>query len=221
MPLEDEGLIDNTLERNHTSLAFGIDLSFPVIRGNGWEMTGHNHRAWLFTANEAWGSDSDFSQAYVSTRWNLAMGERWKLLLRGEVGYSDALVSESDLEVEDQLINLSVTDLPNLYRFKAGGSTSVRGYGFERLSNNGIGSNNIVTASAELEMLIRPNWSIAAFVDVGNAFNDWGEMDLKKGMGAGVRWYSIAGAVRVDIAKALDLPDEPWRIHFTIGTNLL
>ena len=149
------------------------------------------------------------------------MGERWKLLLRGEVGYSDALVSESDLEVEDQLINLSVTDLPNLYRFKAGGSTSVRGYGFERLSNNGIGSNNIVTASAELEMLIRPNWSIAAFVDVGNAFNDWGEMDLKKGMGAGVRWYTIAGAVRVDIAKALDLPDEPWRIHFTIGTNLL
>jgi translocation and assembly module TamA len=220
-PLVDEGRIDDTLERNHSSLAFGVDLSLPVIQGNGWEMTGHNHRAWLFTAKEAWGSDSDFSQAYFSTRWNLARGERWKFLLRGEVGYSDALVKEFDIEVEDQLIHLSVTDLPNLYRFKAGGSTSVRGYGFERLSNNGIGSNHIVTASAELEMLIRPNWSVAAFVDVGNAFNEWDDVDLKKGFGAGIRWYTIAGAVRVDFAKALDLPDEPWRIHFTIGTNLL
>lgn len=208
-------------ERSHNSLSFGIDLSLPVIRGNGWDLAGHNHRAWLFTANEAWGSDSDFSQGYVSTRWTLPWRERWKILLRGEVGYSDAVVNDFDLEVEDQLIHLSVTDLPNLYRFKAGGSASVRGYGFERLSNNGIGSNNIVTASAEIEMLLRQNWSLAVFADIGNAFNDWDEMDLKKGIGLGIRWYTIAGAVRLDIAKALDLQDEPWRLHFTIGTNLL
>jgi len=104
---------------------------------------------------------------------------------------------------------------------RRGGSRSVRGYGFESLSNNGIGSNNIVTASVELEMSIRTNWSVAAFFDAGNAFNEWSDFELKKGVGLGLRWYTIAGAARLDLAQALDLEGEPWRIHFTIGTPLL
>jgi len=98
------------------------------------------------------------------------MGSSWKILLRGEVGYSDADVSNLQLDLTDRTVQLSVTDLPNLYRFKAGGSRSVRGYGFEDLSNNAIGSNNIITASAEVEWNFRPDWSMAAFFDIGNAF---------------------------------------------------
>jgi translocation and assembly module TamA len=70
-------------------------------------------------------------------------------------------------------------------------------------------------------MRILPNWSLAAFFDVGNAFNEWDDTDLKRGVGVGIRWYTIAGAIRVDFAKGLDLVDKPWRIHFTIGTSLL
>jgi translocation and assembly module TamA len=149
------------------------------------------------------------------------LGQRWKLLLRGEAGYTDAAVSDIRLELEDRTLELSVTDLPNLYRFKAGGSRSVRGYSFESLSTNGIGSNHIVTASVELEMNFLANWSLAAFFDAGNAFNDWSDVELRKGAGVGVRWYSIAGAIRLDFAQALDLEGDPWRIHFTIGTPLL
>jgi translocation and assembly module TamA len=141
--------------------------------------------------------------------------------LRGEAGYSDAGVNERIVEAGDELFRLSVTELPSEYRFKAGGSQSVRGYGFEDLSNNNIGSNNIVTASAELEMRFREDWSVAAFFDVGNAFNDWDEVNLKKGAGVGIRWYSIAGAIRLDVAQALDEPGKPWRLHFTIGSPLL
>jgi len=209
------------LGQTSTTLALGIEYDMPYIRGQGFETTGLHNRAWAFTSNEAWGSDSDFSQVYVSSRRNFLAGKRWKFLLRGEIGYSDARVSDLSLEIEDRLISLSVTHLPNLYRFKAGGSTSVRGYGFESLSDNNIGSNNIVTASAEVEMKFLQNWSVAAFFDVGNAFNDWNEINLKRGIGAGIRWYTIAGAIRVDVAKGLDLPDKPWRIHFTIGTSLL
>ena len=125
------------------------------------------------------------------------------------------------MELEDREIRLSITELPNLYRFKAGGSNSVRGYNFESLSSNGVGSNNIITASAEVEMMFRPNWSLAAFIDTGNAFNDWGHVALKTGAGLGIRWYSIAGPIRLDIAQGLDIPGKPWRIHFTIGTSLL
>ncbi len=142
-------------------------------------------------------------------------------MLGAEVGYTDATVYDVELELPEQTLRLSVTDLPNLYRFKAGGSRSVRGYGFESLSNNGMGSNNIVTASAEIEMKVRQDWSVAAFFDAGNAFNDWDAYELRKGVGVGVRWYSIVGPMRLDIAQGLDLQGEPWRIHFTIGTPLL
>jgi translocation and assembly module TamA len=65
------------------------------------------------------------------------------------------------------------------------------------------------------------NWSAAVFVDVGNAFNDWAEPKLKLGAGVGLRWYSIAGPIRIDIAQGMDLEGKPWRVHFTIGTPLL
>jgi translocation and assembly module TamA len=202
-------------------LMLGINYDLPDIRGNGFETVGQRHRAWAFTSNGAWGSDVDFSQVYFSSRRNFIRGKRWKFHLRGEVGYSHARVNDIVVEFEDRPIEISLTELPNLYRFKAGGSTSVRGYNFESLSSNGIGSNNIITASAEVEYMFRPKWSLAAFFDVGNAFNDWSNIDLKKGAGVGIRWYSIAGPIRVDIAQGLDHPDKPWQIHFTIGTSLL
>jgi translocation and assembly module TamA len=209
------------LARTDQYLMIGINYDLPDIRGNGFEMVGQRHRASAFTSNGAWGSDADFSQVYFSSRWNFIRGKRWKFHLRGEVGYSDARVEDILLEIEGRSIEISLTELPNLYRFKAGGSSSVRGYNFESLSSNGIGSNNIITASAEVEYMFRPNWSLAAFFDVGNAFNDWSNIDLKKGAGVGIRWYSIAGPIRVDIAQGIDHPDKPWRIHFTIGTSLL
>jgi translocation and assembly module TamA len=206
---------------NITALAVGVNWDWPYLRDNGFQTVGHHQRAWITLANGAWGSGKDFSQAYVSTRWHLMLSQRWKLLVSGEVGYTDAAVNDVDLILPDRTLRLSVTDLPNLYRFKAGGSRSVRGYAFESLSNNGLGSNNIVTASAEIEMNFRRDWSLAAFFDAGNAFNDWSDYELRKGVGVGLRWYSIVGPIRLDFAQGLDLPGEPWRIHFTIGTPLL
>jgi translocation and assembly module TamA len=216
--LSDENL--KLLRATGSSMSLGVSWAWPAVRGSGFETVGHNERLWLFTANEAWGSDADFSQAYFSSNWHRLLGKRFKLLLRGEAGYSDARVTDFELQLEGLSAQLSVTELPDLYRFKAGGSRSVRGYSFESLSNNGIGSNNIITASAELEMLFRPKWSAAVFVDSGNAFNDWGDIELKSGVGLGLRWYTIVGALRLDVAHPLDI-DDPWRLHFTIGTPLL
>jgi len=204
-----------------SSFVLGIEYDMPHSTGQGFDIKGYRHRAWAFVSDETWGSDLDFAQLYLSTNWNFRAGERWKFLFRTEAGYTDAEVRQIEAIIEEQLVVLSVTTLPNLFRFKAGGSTSVRGYGFERLSNNNIGSNHIVTASAEVEYRVLQNWSVAAFMDVGNAFNDWSNVSLKKGYGLGVRWYTIAGAMRFDVARAMDLPGEPWRIHFTIGTSIL
>jgi len=203
------------------NLSLGVDYEMPYVRGQGFEAVGEYLRGRVMASNTAWGSDDDFVQAFVAARWMGRVGERWKLLARGEVGYTDAQVDERRVEVDGTELVLSVTQLPNFYRFKAGGSTSVRGYGFESLSNNNIGSNNIVTASLEAEYRVLEKWSVATFFDIGNAFNDWSDTRLKKGAGVGVRWYSIAGAVRVDLAQALDRQGKPWSIHFTIGVSVL
>lgn len=203
------------------ALSVGFDYDLVAIYGKAWETEGHRERAWIFASSTSLGSDRNFVQAYISTRRNYLKGDRWKFLVRAEAGYTDAKVSQLDILVDGLTVPLSVTSLPNFYRFKSGGSNSVRGYGFEELSNNHIGSNNILSASAEIEMKFLNNWSAALFFDIGNAFNDWSNPELKRGIGVGVRWYSIAGPIRVDIAQALDLIDKPWRLHFTIGTSLL
>ena len=212
---------DSLLKVTSNSLAIGMDWDWPEIRGSGFQTMGHRERAWVFTSNEAWGSDIDFTQLYLSSRWNFLVGDRWKFLLRGEIGYSDARTQEFDILVDENELGVYVSELPHLYRFKAGGSRSVRGYAYESLDENGLGSNNVLTASAEVEYLFHEDWSAAAFIDSGNAFNDWSKPDLKLGVGFGVRWYSLIGAWRLDVAQGRDLQGDPWRIHLTIGTPLL
>jgi len=215
-----EDSVDGPFIRSSSSLSLGVEWAWPEIRGSGFKTVGHHERAWIFTSNDAWGSDFNFSQVYLSSRWNFLAGERWKFLFRAEAGYSDARTETVTVPVSDGTVELASTDLPYLYRFKAGGSRSVRGYPFEVLDNNGLGSNNILTASAEVEYLFHEKWSLAAFTDVGNAFNDWSNPDIKVGSGLGVRWYSIIGALRLDVAKGWDRQGEPWEIHLTIGTPL-
>ncbi len=212
---------DEFLKNTSNSLALGMDWDWPEIRGTGFETTGHHERARIFTSNDAWGSDIDFSQVYLSSRWNFLATDRLKILLRAEAGYSNADSTTVSIPTDGPGLEVYVTDLPSLYRFKAGGNQSVRGYAFESLDNNGLGSNNVFTASAEVEYHFHESWSIAAFADVGNAFNDWSKPDLKLGTGLGVRWYSVIGALRLDFAQGWALKGDPWRIHLSIGTTLL
>ena len=214
---EFEGLLTGT----DNAISVGADFDIVAIVGQAFESRGYHDRAWIFAADRALGSEVDFVQAYVSTRRSWLRGKKLKFLLRGEIGYTDADVDTVAVEIDSVPLELSVTQLPNFYRFKAGGSASVRGYDFEQLSNNNIGSNNIVTASAEFEYRLTNKWSAALFADIGNAFNDWSDTELKLGIGVGVRWYSIAGPIRIDVAQARDFEDQPWRLHLTIGTPLL
>jgi translocation and assembly module TamA len=216
-PPEFERLLTGT----DSAISLGIDIDSVEVIGKRFDTRGVRERAWVFTGQSLSSSAGDFTQVYVATRRSYRFGERYKLLLRGEIGYTDARVDALSIDTSTGPLELSATRLPNFYRFRAGGSASVRGYGFEQLSNNNIGSNNIITASSEIEIRFLPSWSAAVFADIGNAFNDWEDTDLKLGLGVGIRWYSIAGPIRIDFARAMDFDGKPWRLHFTLGTPLL
>ena len=113
-------------------------------------------------------------------------------------------------------------DLPESLGFLAGGDDSVRGYRFESIgvTQNGettVGKHAIV-ASVEYQHPIREGLALAAFVDMGDAFNS--NVDLKKGAGLGLRWRLPFGALRLDLASALDLDGTPLRLHFSFGADL-
>ena len=113
--------------------------------------------------------------------------------------------------------------VPPFLRFFAGGDQSVRGYGFRTLSpanedGDRVGGRFLLSGSGEYQYPVAQNWRVAAFIDQGNAFDDPGD-SLKTGAGMGIRWISPVGPIRLDIARALD-PPENFRLHFTMGSEL-
>lgn len=152
-------------------------------------------------------SDNNLVQSILRGRQILPLGDRFRVLARAQAGWT----WQTEFE-----------DLPPSVRFFAGGDKSVRGYGYQELGpeedGEVIGGKRLLTGSLELDALIRPNWSVAAFVDAGSAFNS--EPDFSTGVGLGVRWYSPLGPLRVDLAHPLDDSSRNLRLHISLGPDL-
>jgi translocation and assembly module TamA len=63
-------------------------------------------------------------------------------------------------------------------------------------------------------------WWAAAFVDAGNAFDDWGDPGIVSSAGVGVRWLTPVGPLRLDVAVPLDDAPDSFRIHLVFGPDL-
>ncbi len=83
-----------------------------------------------------------------------------------------------------------------------------------------VGGKNLLVGSLEYEHRVWNDWSLAAFVDSGDAF-DGATPEMKTGVGLGVRWRSPVGPVRLDFASGLDRPPgDTFRFSFSIGPDL-
>ncbi len=154
-------------------------------------------------------SEATFMQATLDSKLIHSPWENGRVLLRGTVGATHT--PEFD-------------KLPPSIRFYAGGDQSVRGYDYESLgpkdaSGEVIGAPFLLVGSVEYEHLIKGNWRGALFYDVGNAIEHFND-PLEQGVGVGIRYQSPIGLIRLDIANAISEPDNPWRLHLTIGPDL-
>ncbi len=171
---------------------------------NGWRLAIE-----LKGALEAIASDTDLAQVLVQSKYVHATSERGKVILRGDIG----ITSVDDFSL-----------LPPSLRFFAGGDTSLRGYRYQSLgpvdsSGEVVGGKHLAIASLEYEHRLDKGFSLAAFYDYGNAFNEL-PIDAVAGAGLGLRWRLPIGALRLDVAFALDRPGNPARLHLTIGPDL-
>lgn len=124
-----------------------------------------------------------------------------------------------------QVISRDSVGVPEKLRFLAGGDDSVRGYAYRSLGveRNGLTVGGRVLAAGSVEvahplLTNMPSLWGALFVDAGNAASRWTDYRPVVGYGAGLRWRSPVGPLRVDAARAQETGK--WRLHFSVGITL-
>lgn len=157
------------------------------------------------------GADISFLQASIMTQLFVPITDSNRFNLRGGLGYT-------------KIKNEDLRKLPPSLRFYVGGDNTVRGYKFDGIGVKGYngdiyGGKKMTFMSVELEHKLTPNFAMVTFVDAGDAYND--KVNLKYGAGAGIRWYSPIGTVKLDLAHGFDKEfGETVRLHLNIGTDL-
>jgi translocation and assembly module TamA len=123
--------------------------------------------------------------------------------------------------------------LPPDQRFYAGGSGTIRGYRYQSVGpapfpdGKPIGGTAINAGTIEYRQRIGAALGFATFVDAGNVSQNLNPLrgDLKVGVGAGVRYYTPLGPLRVDIAVPLQRrtgpgvanPDDAFEVYIGLG----
>lgn len=161
------------------------------------------------------GGDNYFTRYIGETGWYFPLFWETVLGLRGTIGYAEAFGGK---------------DLPIYERFYVGGMTTVRGFESRSIGpkdENGdpIGGDKelIFTAEVIVPIVSEQNLKGVFFLDAGNAFDDDEDYDLESlrtGAGAGIRWYTPIGPLRLEWGYNLDPePGEKQGIwEFSIGT---
>lgn len=188
-------------------------VSFTARRSNDrlFIRDGDYYRLELLGSHEKLASNITFFQSRLAT-WHIRpMFGADRLLLRSSFGYSHA--------DNRAVLGVNFNRMPEYYEFREGGVRSVRGYGWESLfpKNTITGGKNEVTASIEYEHMVIPDWSVAAFFDAGNAFNEFDDIRPKLGTGLGLRWRSPVGLARIDVGVPVADQEKGIEVYITVG----
>lgn len=219
-------------------------ISFAAVpRGYlGEALLGRELYVELRGSHGALGSDSDFLQLRTQAERVFDLGSRWHVLVRGELGAtlvaefsqlpgSQRFFAGGDRSVRgfgfNELSPLSpVIDRTTGEQFcdpippeeqQPGGPTcNLR---FEKR-----GGKHLFTGSLELVRDLPRNFAVAAFFDIGNSFETFGDR-LEQSVGIGVRFRLPVVTVGIDIAQALTTPagdsERPGpRLHLNFSPKL-
>ncbi len=155
-------------------------------------------------------SRGPFVRAYVRWTGYRPLFDAWYTTTRLEAG---------------QVLTRDPIGVPDTLLFRAGGDDSVRGYEYRSLGPTRAGalaSGRVLgTASFEIARPIferRPEFWWAAFVDAGHAADAWSDLRPALGYGAGLRWRSPVGPLRLDLAYGQEV--QRFRLHLSVGIAL-
>jgi translocation and assembly module TamA len=118
--------------------------------------------------------------------------------------------------------------LPPDQRFYGGGSSTIRGYAFQsvgpaiKYTEIPLGGTAITAGGFEFRQRIGANWGAALFADGGQVSNKLNLLphDLYFGLGAGLRYYTPIGPIRLDVAAPLrhyTIDYNPFQVYIGLG----
>ena len=200
-------------------LLLGGSVSHRFYRGSAVDPEGgFNQLYTLEGASKEMGSDLDLLRFTADLRYVVTPLPRNRLVTRFQLGR--VKIASGDRK-----------DLAPSLAFFAGGSQSIRGYGYQSLGEevvvvqpNGnsetlvVGGDRLLIGSFEYQYYFTDTWRGALFVDAGDAF-DKGEFEAKVGAGFGAHYVTPVGAVRVELANSVSEANPSWRLVFTIGAE--
>jgi outer membrane protein insertion porin family len=168
------------------------DDTLNPVRGHFFSLVGE----WGFPV---FGMESDYQKIFLKTQFFRPLSSSLNLSLTGRLG-----------------IGRSLRNLPE--RFFAGGSNTFRGEEFDmlgpvELATDGppkpLGGEAVFLVNTELLFPLVRSWRelrIAAFFDLGNVYGrlkDFQPFDLQGAAGAGIRYRTPLGPVRLEVAWKL------------------
>lgn len=186
---------------NSHLLTPGINLSYSKFDNPLFSLHGYQLNLRLQGADQNLLSTTSFLQTELQGKYILSWDENSRLLFRGDVGYT---------------LTSNLANFPPSLLFYAGGSQSVRGYGYQSLGPGRY----LIIGSIEYQHRLINNFYGAIFFDAGNAVNNF-PTNLQKGTGIGLVWASPLGPIELTAGKALDIPGHPIRFQFTMGFDFL
>ncbi len=189
----------------HQALMAGTELTWRRVDDPVFPRQGRIVSVQAGVALQGLLTDQAFVRMYGRLRQFVPIGRRDVVILRAELG---AVITKGG--------NSAV---PASLLFRAGGTDSVRGYGFQSIGNQRgsvvYPARYMTTGSVEYQHWWTEKWGGAVFYDLGLASDSWSGKSLFHGLGIGARWRSPVGRVRLDLAYGFQ--DAKLRPHLSLG----
>ncbi len=209
-PIHDE-MNEEQKERFYTLSVIGAGLNYGYSPGAGW---GNSLSLFMEPSSQMLGSDLDYVKAVGESRVNYRLTESVMFSSRMKIGLIEPFGE--------------TREIPVFKRFFAGGSNSIRGYGYQQVGPTDkkgypVGGDCVSELNVEMRVSLFGPLQKVVFFDTGNVYKnrrDFDFSDLYYSTGSGFRYNTPVGPLGIDVAFPIEENKLLWgkyRVHFSLG----
>jgi len=210
---EDASTFIREQEGRKTTSALSFALSMDTRDDFYVPTRGARHSLSIQNAGGILGGDNYFVKGVLESSWFFPLPLNTVLNLRGKFGIIEPYGGK---------------EMPIYEKFFVGGLYTVRGFEYGKagpvdINEDPLGAEKMVVFSAEWIFPLSREIGLrgAVFFDAGKGFDEWRDVGpLRRGAGAGIRWFSPMGPIHIDLGYNLSPKEGEKRnvFDFTIGT---